>query len=221
MDTTIAKRYCVGNSILLVPRNSALLFNLNVKNKEVRRENMLLLARRHGSIEKLSELTETDASYLRNIKNRVKGRGMGDKVAGRFEEKLKLGPAWMDTRHSEHELDLLGVDKLLEDIRVLPPLLRQHVSKIAAELRARVESIPEQFRDAIAAPPEHDPVSYHDWEASIEALAAQFVESGNATKSKKVVTPKNAGFVLVKNKIGGDDNDQSSRGGQRDSNKNH
>lgn len=57
---------------------------------------MLMLAEQLGSLRKLADVTETDSTYLSNIKNRVKNRGMGDDVARRFEAKLDKPRGWMD-----------------------------------------------------------------------------------------------------------------------------
>lgn len=58
---------------------------------------MLQLAEQYGGFEKLSELTDTPASYFSSIKTRHKGRGMGSAVARRMETRLGLPRGWMDT----------------------------------------------------------------------------------------------------------------------------
>ena len=63
-------------------------------NKDIRRANMLMLEERLGSLKKLADGMDTDATYLSNIKNRV--RDMGDGVARRFEKKLGVPHGWMD-----------------------------------------------------------------------------------------------------------------------------
>src|SRR5690606_7555137 len=88
--------YSSVNSITFIPRNSTLLCNRTMDNKEIRRANMLMLAEQLGSLRKLADVTETDSTYLSNIKNRVKNRGMGDDVARRFEAKLDKPRGWMD-----------------------------------------------------------------------------------------------------------------------------
>lgn len=62
--------------------------------KDIRRANLLSLAEEHGSMRAVADVTETDATYLRNIKNRV--RDMGDDIARRIEEKLNKPRGWMD-----------------------------------------------------------------------------------------------------------------------------
>lgn len=57
---------------------------------------MLLLAEQHGGLQGLADATKTDAKYLSQVKNRWKGRGMGDDVARRIEEALKKQRGWMD-----------------------------------------------------------------------------------------------------------------------------
>jgi len=64
--------------------------------KEIRRARMLLLAAEMGSLEALAERTGTSARHLSQIKNRWKGRGMGNAVARRFETRLQKSLGWMD-----------------------------------------------------------------------------------------------------------------------------
>lgn len=81
--------------------------------KEIRRANMLLLAERVGNLRKLADFTETDPTYLSNVKNRVKAangeeRGMGDKVARRFERKFEQARGWMDVlQDSPSQVELI------------------------------------------------------------------------------------------------------------------
>lgn len=85
------------NSILQIPPGSNLLSNWpGMDNKEIRRENMLLL-RGGGTLEQLAAKTDTAAAYLSEINNRT--RGMGDKLARKIEKKLRLPRGWMDISH--------------------------------------------------------------------------------------------------------------------------
>lgn len=64
---------------------------------EARRTNLVELIAKNGTIEALAEITGSSANHLSQIKNSE--RGMGPKVARRFEEKLGLSRGWMDAPH--------------------------------------------------------------------------------------------------------------------------
>lgn len=94
MRTTIATCYSSVNSTVLVPANSILLCNGGMENKEIRRANLDALIAQMGSAKAVADATDTDVTYIRNIKNNV--RDMGDEIARRFEEKLHKPRGWMD-----------------------------------------------------------------------------------------------------------------------------
>lgn len=97
MPAKVATCYPLVNSILHVPRGSTPLFNGNaMDNKEIRLANMLMLAAEVGGLQALADKTKTDAKYLSQVKNRWKGRGMGDDVARRIETALGKRRGWMD-----------------------------------------------------------------------------------------------------------------------------
>lgn len=181
MDAIIAKCYGTVNSNSRVPRRSRLLFNARMDAHDARRANLLDLIARYGTIEKLAEATGSSASHLSQVKNSE--RQLGKKVARRIETKLDLPKGWMDNREHGAVQGSIGAAKLVQDFETLPPLLQDYVAKIASELRERIEKIPEAYRSAISAPPEHDPVRYREWERGIVALAFQFEQQSQQRPS--------------------------------------
>ena len=114
------------NSNLLVPPASSELLNGNLmENKEIRRANMLALADQHGGLQALADATKTDAKYLSQVKNRWKGRGMGDDVARRIEEALGKPRGWMDAPQADRVAEASGVYNTREGptIRAKVPLI--------------------------------------------------------------------------------------------------
>lgn len=123
MTATVAKCYPTVNSIPLVPLNSSLLSNADgMDNKEIRRVNMLMLAKEAGGLQSLADKTGTDAKYLSQVKNSWNGRGIGDDVARRIERALKKPKGWLD---------------VLQDKKAAP---------VAQQLSAREEIVLELFR---------------------------------------------------------------------------
>lgn len=62
---------------------------------------MLMLADQLGGLQALADKTKTDAKYLSQVKNRWQGRGMGDDVARRIEDRLGKPHGWMDSVQSD------------------------------------------------------------------------------------------------------------------------
>jgi SOS-response transcriptional repressor LexA len=99
-----------------------------MENKEMRRANMLALAKQLGSLKALADATGVPAAYLSQIKNKYQARGMGDDVARRIEKALKKSTGWMDHQH--------GVDRNLSEATTIggAPLLTW--DNLDANLRA-------------------------------------------------------------------------------------
>lgn len=72
---------------------------MSMETKGIRKENMLALLAKHGTLEKLAEAAKVDASYLSQVKNNT--RNMGARFARKMEEGLSLSVGWMDTPHSD------------------------------------------------------------------------------------------------------------------------
>lgn len=70
-------------------------------NKEIRRQNLLILEKEFRTLEALARKTETTAAHLSQVKNKF--RGMGDKIARRIESALQKPSGWMDAMHREIE----------------------------------------------------------------------------------------------------------------------
>lgn len=163
-------RYSSVNSVMQLQSRSSVLSNPAMDAVSARRLNLKQLEKQHGSLERLAELTESAPGHLSQIKNGT--RNMGNAVARRFERKLDLGAGWMDTRNHAYPQGHLSTELLVKDFAELPPALQDHVAKVAADLRAIIESIPDRYRRMITAPPT-DPERYREWEQSMRELASQ------------------------------------------------
>lgn len=125
--------------MLLVPASSTLLSNLGgMENKEIRRLNMLELAEENGGLQGLADKTGTDAKYLSQVKNRWQGRGMGDDVARRIEERLGKPRGWMDSTRSQEPASSYGLSPIRtwEHETDLPPGEYVQIPKFEVHLSA-------------------------------------------------------------------------------------
>lgn len=157
-----------------------------------RKANLVKLAERFGTLDKLAAETGSSDRHLSQMKNGV--RKMGDKVARRFEEKLGLPPGWMDERHGQPKArqGSLATDALVKDFEELPQLLQEHVARMAHDLRALVEGVKPEFRNVISAPPS-DPKRYAEWENGIRALIAAQKSVPEAKPARKPEPEKTRG----------------------------
>ncbi|TKB03931.1 hypothetical protein E5672_07530 [Alteromonas portus] len=74
--------------------NKRLEFIMDVK--EVRRLNLEYLIAVIGSIKALSDLVDTDANYISQLKNGNSNKKMGDKFARKLEKAFEKPVGWMD-----------------------------------------------------------------------------------------------------------------------------
>lgn len=171
--TVIAKRYSFVNSSLLVPRIAGRYDTARMDNKAIRRKNLLDLEREFGTLAALAEATGSADRHLSQMKNGT--RGMGDRVARRFEARLGKPRGWMDeVDHASPQTSLEAV-KLLEDYNALPDGLKSHVARKTAELRAYADALPDFLRKSLRPPP--DPLAYRAWEKEMEADMARLMRS--------------------------------------------
>lgn len=156
--------------------------------KDYRRENLLALERKFGSLEALSDAVGVSASYLSQMK---KVRHMGDRVARRFEKKLGLQSGVMDfpPDGAAERLSTGGgskmpvphfspdqsVQELLNDFLGIPPGLRGYVRRKVRELKAYSDQITPFQRNNFPEPPA-DPAGYAAWERELDAELLRFRE---------------------------------------------
>lgn len=151
--------------------------------KEHRRENLLALESRYGSLEGLSDAVGVSASYLSQMK---KVRHMGDKVARRIEKKLGLPNGMMDlppggqvgsTASATGGAKMASVPHFSPDPRVqevlndylsIPAGLRSYVLRKVKEMKGYSETLTPFQRNNFPEPP-HDPAGYAAWERELEA----------------------------------------------------
>lgn len=76
--------------------------------KDIRYANFLTILREfgdkdgeRGAIRRLAKASDTDESYISQLKNREKG--LGRTVAARLEHAAGRKPGWMDKEHAPHE----------------------------------------------------------------------------------------------------------------------
>lgn len=117
-DRMIANGYPSVNSGLRVPQSRRVQFNSAMEAKDIRRENMQLLAAESGTLEALAERVGSSARTLSQIRNRT--RNMGAKLARQFEVRLGKSLGWMDARHNATDTQAqqrLAIYNLPETVR--------------------------------------------------------------------------------------------------------
>ncbi len=88
-----------------------------MRNKDVRRKNLLALIERFGKKSTLANASGANADYISQIAN--KHRDMGDAFAETLESGLNLPDGWMDDIHEEYSLDYLKDNQ--QSIKEHPP----------------------------------------------------------------------------------------------------
>lgn len=123
-----------------------------MENKEVRRQNLLILIDEcHPSTKvAMSEKTGIPQQYISQIVNRSPGsngkpRGMGNKTARTLEEKCGKPTGWMDTLHRPEDADkneLISIYDALKDPNLKQHLLEQARATYKLELQKTSEHPP-------------------------------------------------------------------------------
>lgn len=168
--------------------------------KENRRENLLALEKRMGSLEALSTQVGVSPSYLSQMK---KLRHMGDKVARRIEKRLNLPAGSMDwpsggvTQAQGTEIKgtlKLGsyspdqdIQRFLKDFFEIPMGLRAHLFRRMQQFKEYSESLSPFAREHFPMPPDTYE-GWLQWRAQLEA-EMDAVSRRNATTAQK--KPKN------------------------------
>ena len=172
--------------------------------KEYRRENLLVLEKKFGSLEELSDAVGVSASYLSQMK---KVRHMGDKIARRFEKRLGLPDGVMDmppsgglepkNTHGGFRMSVphfspdMSVQELIREILDLPVGLRRYMLRKASELKFYAGTLTPFQRNNLSAPPE-DEQAFSMWEKELEA------ELDRAMAAQKPPAPDKAGKKKAK-----------------------
>lgn len=138
-----------------VPSHSNLLFNAGMENKEVRRQNLLMLAKQHGSLRALGDAVEVPPAYLSQLKNRANGRTMGDDLARRIEAKLEKPLGWMDApqwKMSEEDVAQAVREATVPyTVEAEEQVLLRLWSKLSGPQKAKVlETLTEQVNENVA-----------------------------------------------------------------------
>jgi phage repressor protein C with HTH and peptisase S24 domain len=122
------------NSNLRIPQNSNLLFNAGMNIKEIRRNNLKLLAAPYSTMEEFA-LTcgYTDGNYVRQL---AQGhRDMGDKTARKLEQVCNKPEGWMDQIHT-HPMAVTAVrEATVQDVHEGPDLLPVRESPVVGEVK--------------------------------------------------------------------------------------
>lgn len=157
---------------------SALLSNMHMETKEIRRSNMVGLLTEYHTLEELAAKVGTSARTLSQIKNRT--RNMGPRLARKFDTALGKHPGWIDALHTNTTPQLsMEAQLLLEDFEQLPDGLREHVARKTAELRAFSNAMPLFIRKNLIPPAE--PEHYREWERELEGEMSRILKSGGQT----------------------------------------
>lgn len=150
--------------------------------KENRRDNLIALEKRFGSLEALSDHVGVSASYLSQMK---KLRHMGDKVARRFEKRLNLPAGSMDwpagatatagtkvegattIKMPAYNPDQ-NVQEFLKDFFDLPKGLRIHLFRRMKQFKAYSDKLTPFQREHFPEPPDSDE-GWLQWRNQLEA----------------------------------------------------
>lgn len=106
-----------NDSILGIYVGRTPICNSGMENKDIRRQNLLLLVKEHGTLKSLADATDSAPAHLSQIKNGM--REMGDAVARRIEAMTNKPRGWMDTLHEEEK------DKAFGNVRPAPMDIRR------------------------------------------------------------------------------------------------
>lgn len=93
-------RYPFSNSVLLVQRESKLLFNFPMNIKQIRHAHFMLVLNEKfgGKLEAMAAATNSNPKHLSQIKNTT--RNIGDKLSEKLERELGLPPGSWDVAPS-------------------------------------------------------------------------------------------------------------------------
>lgn len=147
--------------------------------KHIRRRNLVALI--GGKTQR--EFAEETGMSDRHVSQLVNGfRQMGDVIARRIEEKLRLPRGWMDASHAGQEarqpaadygLDLVTaaeIDAAIEKFRRLHPAFREYIAMKMDQLLAYSEELPGFIKKNLQAPTRP---GYYEWERDLEADMAR------------------------------------------------
>lgn len=130
MNGTIAKCYSHVNSNLRIPSHSTLLFTSEMDSRAFRKANLILLMADFDTDEAFAERVEKDVTYLRNIRNGL--RGMGPRIARHLERKFGKELGWMDVPHATDPAALASWEAMLS---VLSNLQESQQQKVLAAIQ--------------------------------------------------------------------------------------
>ena len=177
--------------------------------KENRRENLIALEKRFGSLEALSDHVGVSASYLSQMK---KLRHMGDKVARRIEKRLNLPGGAMDwpsggvanagsssakgatTMKMPAYTPDQDVQAFLKDFFELPMGLRVHLFRRMKQFKAYSDKLTPFQREHFPMPPDTEE-GWVQWFRQLEAEIEQSIRfssknsgAGSSPEKKPVKT---------------------------------
>lgn len=131
-----------------------------METKDIRLQNLLQLAKGYGKVHEFCSAVEISPSYFSQLKGRVKT--IGDSIARRIEEKLKLPRGYMDLVHDGQTAPTDDVPSralgLAYTINTLPPRLQRKLADLVFEMALELNASRDSEQEGPALKPFTDAV---------------------------------------------------------------
>lgn len=101
-----------------------------MKIREIRRDNLRVLAKKYGGASQLAKKIGMTKSWLSQLIGKNPDREMGDQAARNIEKILGLTEGWLDSTHTKGNADQ---ETLIEAVRLVIEVLREERVSLPSE----------------------------------------------------------------------------------------
>jgi len=178
--------------------------------RKIRLKNLNDLIAERGSQREVSEATGIDSSYISQIKNPLNPKNIGEKLARKIEESMKLPRGWMDLLHdkaTDHQSKAVDNEKLQENSALklrttalheipyvtweeLPTLLNSDNKKMEFKKMIVLENVTDNAFAVIISTNEHSPYA--------EKGESVIIESSMETLTKICLVEMNGHYSFMR-----------------------